>query len=1094
MTQQEGQTRHHGTCLDLTGLENRGVAPLGIKGLLDATMLNNVNMWQRAQVFLRQGVLVPRSALTVETVEKRIEQIAQCYPVRESRKALAVAVHERFRGGGGGAPGFAFRGDHLLGDDADVARLWIRLFKGDVLVHGWNVRTEAMCWTGLAPETVCVPYLDLDEYDYADQFSRVWETRVLPTLRAVNSAFLTLGVVVAKCRMVGCVRPSQLEGLTKFSFHLHWPGLGVETQAIWKKFLLMLVDVPRKVEWKEIDADVKHAEGERYAVSEAVPSAPLFDPAVYGGKRQLFRGPYCGKTGRADAVMLPLRVTGGGGEPYVPEFLTPGADSDNDEVKVLLETRIAAFRTEVTMVDVTAYDRGSSLSGRVIHAEQPVRVREGGEGSSAAPDLTIPRLVRFCMPLFEGSVLPVWQQFRYDLMVHLGGGGGAVVPTRGLEIIHNREASRKGRVFFSVQGDSFCEKDAAHIHTSHPGRIGMEVNFLRCTIRQTCHVCGPSVKFPEYAFLHAGNNVRIEPYARCGHSRITCWTKSPNPYHLLLEYYRSDFVLQRLIKVLWVYDAEARVWQSGTSGNMAVGKLVDALNQRHEEYISAQRRCFIDAQLWKYDQQDGKAHEADDDDSQAEEDNDAEGAAAEDEDEEEGKKRPKSRAAAVKKYEAAARKFIKENTPLLSFTPAARKQLLLDLRGYHVRTEIHQMNPITHYIAMKNGQYIDVFTGATGEMERHHYFTHTVNAIYNPEDANIPLLSRWFEEISTGDLEKALYLKRISAYCFTFLIHDRKYYILVGNGKNAKGTIKEFIIKVCTGPDGYDARFKNMGQAFWSARGNADTKCEAPSPEAFDMREKTFFYTDDLAPVLLDSNKLKRVVAGEGQNARGLYAEPVEIYPRGKVMFTSNFDVAGPGDDQAFWERTVAVRMRAKYVEQSHMVNEKEYRFLKDHSKYERYLTMLDAFFTITVSELIKYYRRVVAEGGVFGSFPLPVDVEESTRVAKEKRLPLATFIRQATKDTTHPLYYCRLDDLFKNYLVFLGNANETRIARETTIGKFRDLLAMALGIEVIDQPGGAVVEGKQLVTTVRPDADAHQYTGFVDSRGQKRPYEEIRD
>ena len=1058
------QEKKSGGPLDLTGVEERGFAPLGVKALLDAAGFNNENQWQRSKEYFRQGVLVPRSALSVDTVEKRIERIAQCYPVVDSRKALAVVVHQKALGHGD----YAFRGDHLIGDDHDIARFWARLWLQNVLVSGWNIGCEAMCWTAMAPETVCVPYVDVDEYDFADGFSRVWSTRVVPMIRAINQAFSDIGVTVERCPVYLSVRPCSTGPLTKFSFHVHWPDFGAETPAAWKKFLLAIEDIPRKREWVESDGKMVHR--------PATPPGPLFDPAVYTGRRQLFRGPYCGKSGVDSAVMRPVRVVAGetsGTYQYVYQ------DSTDEDViaKAIFKARIAAFRSEVAMVDFNAYSGHVSLASRLDAV--PLAAPVADDLESAAPDLSVSRVIRFCMPLFERCVLPEWQKFRYELMMAIGGGGGAVVPTNALQIVHDKTASRKGRVFFSVQGDSFCERDAAHVHTANPGRIGFVVNFLKCTIRQTCHVCGPDVKFPEYAFLHAGNVVRIEPLSRCGHSRVTCWTKSPSPYHLLLDYFREDFVFQRLVGLLWVYDADRRVWQSGAGANMVVGRLVDTLNRKHDEYLSAQRRCLIEAQLWHYDHADSKGEDEEEEDQEG----DVEA------------KRPTSRAAAVTKYEAMARKFIKENTPLLHFTPQARFKLMLDLRGYPIFVEVAQMNVYPNLVAMKNLQYIDVLTGATGDMERLHYFTHVVNAVYNPEDAHIDAILGWFDEISTGDTEKALYLKWLAAYCFTFMMHDRKYILLTGTGKNAKGMFKEFILNVCTGPDGYNSRFKNLTQQFWAKSGNANTGAEAASPHTFELRNKTFLYTDDIAMVQLDTTKLKSFVAGEKQTCRGLYGDPAEIQPRGKILHTSNFDPSGPGEDQAYWERVVVVRMRTKYVEDASQVNHAHYRFLKDHARYERFLAMLDAFFTVTMRELVRYYKQVMLDGGVFGSFPLPADVLVANKEAKEKRLPLAAFMNQTTRDTDQPLYYCRLDDLFKNYLVFLTNANETRIARETTIGKFRELLAMALDVHVVDQPDGALVEGKRLVTNVRVEESGpghYQYTGYADARGQKRSYTEF--
>lgn len=1045
--------------LDFHGHDDRGIKPIGIGRLLDSADMNNENSWARNREYFAHGVLVPRVALSTEHIEKMLDGLSQYYPSdAKSHRAMGVAVHERWVQA---QSKYNIRGDHITGDDDDIAKIWARAFLRQVPALQWDLFEEAMCWIGMLPGTVCVPYLDFDEYDLEDGFSRVWAHRITPTLKIINDTLAKMGAPVGRVAVFVNIRPIDdvsLPGLYKFSFHVHWPEFSVVSQASWKRFLMTLDDVPRKLRWDHCDG--------KLASSDASPSAPLFDLGVYGGKRQLFRGPYCGKKGQHGTTMRRCVVVSDGSTGYKLEH---PLETEETLVRAILDARISVCRGALPLVDVEG--PSSTLASRVSHADAGMTIRTAADGASRVVDQSAERVVKFCMPLFERCVLPEWQKFRHELMSSIGRAHGAVVPISNLTIVYHKAATRKGRVFFSVQGDTFCEMDPEHCHNKRGNecKIGFTVDFLRCTIMQTCLVCNEGTRFPGYAFLHVGNVVRIEPFERCGHSRITCWTKTSTPYHTLLHYFRERFVSQRSIRMIWVYDEDCRVWKSGRDGNMVAGRLIDELNRQHDMYISAQRRCFVDSRLRKFTAEDGDVSSDDDE--------------HDDEDEDE-KKAPKTLKAAIKKYEAAARKFIVNNTPFISMTPAARQKLIVDLAGYPINTEIAQMNPFGHYIPMRNLQYINVLTGEIGDMEREHYFTSVVNAIYNPEDPNIQAIEGWFEEISTGDQEKALYLKRLGAYCLTFLTHDRRYYILVGNGKNAKGMFKEFLILISTGPSGYEPRFKSLSQNFWSKSANANAGPEAPSPEAFDMREKTLLYTDDIAAIPLDTNRIKRVSANEKQSARDLYGGPTEIIPRGKVMHTSNFDPPGPGEDQAYWERVVVVHMLTKYVQTQSEVCAAKYRFIQDQSRYTRYLTMLDAFFTVAVRALVEHYRAILAADMCFGPFPLPASVTKSVEEARAKRLPLASFMQEATVVTTHPLNYVTLDQLFKNYMTFLQNANEQRIMRETTTAKFRELLAMALDIVCINGPGGLVVEGRRLarsITEVVAPPGSYRYTGFVD-------------
>lgn len=1053
--------RGAGKDLDFGGFGGRGVHPIGIAGLLDACGLNKENLWQRSRGLLAAGVLCPRAALTNDAVEKRINEISQRYPLNDKSKAMGVLVREkRLRGKGV----YLFRGDHVIGDCKDLAAFWVDLYLGNTTVPDWTIRGEAMCWSGLTPGNVFVPYVDLDECAPTGSFSVVWGTRVVPCVKAINDALSLLGVDSPRTIVTMNTRPSERAGLDKFSFHLHWPGLGVRTIGMWKNFLATLDDLPRAVDW------IIGQDGELQQTPRPGNSS-LVDMAVYGGRNQLFRGPYCGKRGDLAAIMYPVSVSDDGCGNYQYRFKDEASGASRESmIDCVLRTRITAFPSEVAILDLPEH-----VLRRNVSVPAVTLVRPACSAPSVAPmDPTIENIHRFITPFLERFILPEWQNFRHRILVSIGGVAGAVVPTTNLVISHERQAERRGRAFFTVQGDTFCECDARHVHTASPGRIGLVVDYLRATITQTCFVCGPSVVFPVYSFLHTGNQIRIEPRDRCGHSRVSCWSKSASLHQVLLDFYWDKFVYQRSTQLLYVYDDDARVWRANANGNAVVGKLIENVNRRHSEYLNAQRRVFMDSEIARYDngEIDGSDDEVED--------------LTDEDDEKQPKRAPRDRAEAVRRIESRARRFVAKRTPFITFTAASRGKLLAELRSFVVHTEAVIMNPHENLIPMRNGQCVDVFTGLITDMEPRHLFTSMVDAQFNPEDPNIPTINEWFDEISTGDKAKAVYLKRIGAYCFTFLVHDRKYVILVGSGKNGKGMFKEFIVLISNGPSGYESRVKMLNGTFWSARANANSSPEAPTPEAFDMRNTTFFYTDDIGPVALDTAKLKRVVGGEDQSARGLYGDPCVVKPRGKVMHTSNFDPAGPGDDQAYWERTVVVKMRTKYVEDASQVDKSKYRFLKDQAVYRRLLTMTDAFFTITVQELIAYYKTVTSVGSgnspLLVSFPVPPEIQAATAEAKEKRLPLAAFMRIAMEDVKEPLYFASLTETFDNYMMYLRNCNETAIAKMTTSAKFEELLALALDIRVVHMQGRALVEGKRLVKPITEHPSTHQYTGFVHS------------
>lgn len=988
---------------------SQGAKPLGLEALLDTCNLNNSALWCTSQAFFRNGVLVPRAKLTTPAIEQRLSSISQLYPINEGSRALGMAVHEKEN----------LRGFHMFGDDDDIARLWASLYLQDEAVRGWDVVQKAMCWTASAPGTVFVPYIDLDEKGTEDDFHRVWTTRVLPTIQAIQRE---LRVVVPDeaidIRPVIFFNFREAAELYKFSFHLHWPALGIENIMHWKNFLLEIVDMPRKHLWVKKGGgwEVKHDD-----------KAPIWDPAVYSGRRQLFRGPFCGKGDNRSAFMVPCAVQEVRGlwEPVFREY------DHATIVRAVLNARIAKWPDGLTMLTLAAPPSRSV----------PVRGAREEEDAGGYPSLGISAaeqspLMDFVSPFLFKSILPKWQVMRQKLAFALGA-RGAVVPVQNLRVSRNIPGNRGGVRFLAIEGDTFCETDPAHVHTQSHGVVGIEIDFTRCTIRQTCFACNKMGEL--YCFLHTNNRIEIVTQVDSQFTAITHWQKTKNPHQLLLDYHWDIFIHQRATRTVWAFDKDSGVWRTDTGGNMVIGKMIDELNEKHIAYLKAYKNIIIAKQIAAR--------------NRMVPDGDQDGAEV-----------------FLLRLHTDARKFMGDNTPFISMTPTNRCKVIDDIRGYAIQREARDMNKFPHLIPMKNKKYYNVYTGEIGDMEADHLFTSCVNAEITTDDDEIKEIEAWFAEISTGDKEKCVYIKRISAYCFTFLEHDRKFYVLWGSGQNGKGATKEFIMKICSGPEGFDSRGKNLLQAFWSDRGNANQAPENCTPESCELMNKTFYYTDDIGPIALDVAKLKRVVAAEPQSGRGLYGKPVDIKPRGKTMWTTNVVPNGPGEDNAYWDRVVLLKMLTKYIPGLPAAEPDRFRFPKDHCRYLSLLELLDGFFTVSVRALTAYYQSLEWDAvkkapKSLGSFPLPQAVQQTMVEARALALPLAAFIQTYTTRTNEPLQCVTVEDLFKNYLVHLENINESKTRRSTTQNSFTSLMGSALDVHVVQ----GVFEGIRLLRQVVP-------------------------
>ncbi len=217
-------------------------------------------------------------------------------------------------------------------------------------------------------------------------------------------------------------------------------------------------------------------------------------------------------------------------------------------------------------------------------------------------------------------------------------------------------------------------------------------------------------------------------------------------------------------------------------------------------------------------------------------------------------------------------------------------------------------------------------------------------------------------------------------------------------------------------------------------------------------------------PIPLDTSKLKRTVGGEDGSGRGLYGKPVDIQIRGKVVWSSNFDPDGPGEDNAYWDRQVILPMLTVYVEPGVPANVAGFRIPQNHVAYTELLELRDAFFTVSVNELVAYYQTLQWNPAKqmpasLSSFPLPASVCAYNIEARARQLPLAAFMTEYTRKETFPARFAAVGDVFEAYIIFLENLNEIKVRKDTTQTGFVKLLATALGINV----SNGFVEGRGL-------------------------------
>lgn len=977
--------------MDFFGNDAKGFAPLGMATFLRNSQYDKPKHWAFQRRLLAAGCLSTARLTRGNIIGPMIETMCKEAPIVRGIQTVGVVASEKQANP---------RGSYIIGDQEDLAACWATSDRG-------------LYWTAMSPSHWYVPYIDFDEYNDTDCFLDVWE-RVGPAITIVGDALVPLTgmptrpefTMTYNKRIVDQPRP----GLWKFSFHVHFHELICEDIQEWKAFLSGL-PVPRRRLWKPFEEQEPFVEL----------SSPLYDLSVYGGRTQLFRGPYCGKAGNALAVMKPIRVC--------DEY------DNSDLVFVPREVEAETKAEYILRCRISVPPTNEFVKLRFVTA-QPERLVTSAP--AAAWDI-----MSFWVPLVEAYILPAWQQFRASLASTINGLDGCTIPVSSLSVTRLAENNQPPHIaLYTIANDTFCEMDAKHCHSGGTHPIRCVIDFVHGSIWQGCRACDKNGK--KYHFLRANEIVIVEPDAL--QTRATLVPFCCSRYHHFIQYYYSElFVRTQLSTAALVYDQRNGLWVDGDDGNALVGELVTQCNDKYAEYaryvedhnmkarIQARVEILVQSNPPDFGEQLEKA--------KVEE-------------------------------KAEAEKRLAKAGPLLPYTLNHRSQFLRDLRAYPCKNEIDDMDPHTHLVPMKNNTCYNIYTGETRAITQRDYFTSICNAELTRDATEIKEIEGWFYEIGSGNPEKITLLKRVAAYLMTMQTHDRKFYVLQGNGKNGKGAFKSFLCAILSAPRS-PSRWASLPHAFWETQRNCSP--ENASPVSYGLKDKTLYYTDDMPRFPVAAGKIKSIVAHEVMSGRALYCKPIKFTPKGKILWTANPFPGIPGDDNASWERYVLIPFTSKYVEAKE--NPALWRFKQDRVRMDRLLTYTDAFFTVAMTALTAYYQETMTPGSatpsILGPLPIPDDLVEVRKQARHRELPLARFVDIHLAPTDEESQWTTTTQAFDTYLTFLETENETTQKKRTTHQIFENMLSSAMDFTVVD----SVIHGYRLVFTatlrcVRPRYD----------------------
>lgn len=421
------------------------------------------------------------------------------------------------------------RGVLLCGDTDDLVRL-VELGVSRTLPQGMLHYFPEGCgvyWTG-TKKMKTVPYMDIEITDKDGRSGEVLSF-VRDRLETLSRKLISEGaptstthVFTFNSRLVDADR-------RKYSIHVHYPGLRITNREQWKLYVLHEMGT-----WQAFNGE----------------TTTVIDPKVYGPlDQQLFRGPYCGKKGEHNAVLI---------------HPSNGIEFDR---QIFKDSRIAVLD------DVTP----------VLNLQNQVHLPESERRNNKRPHIETEEknvntdILRFFSPILE-DIMVAWFAYRhqkYPLANHLRPDNITIKKINQLST---------WRVAITINNDRFCETDEKGSHSSG-AEMRHYVDFKKLTICQYCIACGGSGKI--YNFMAPPLDLCINPVGHVETTDEIIKSKDPRVWvPFVLRYYKSFFVRDEDTRVTYYRKINDRpVWYRLDKDSCAdIICFVNDISSRHRSY------------------------------------------------------------------------------------------------------------------------------------------------------------------------------------------------------------------------------------------------------------------------------------------------------------------------------------------------------------------------------------------------------------------------------------------------------------------------------------------------------------------------------
>lgn len=182
-------------------------------------------------------------------------------------------------------------------------------------------------------------------------------------------------------------------------------------------------------------------------------------------------------------------------------------------------------------------------------------------------------------------------------------------------------------------------------------------------------------------------------------------------------------------------------------------------------------------------------------------------------------------------------------------------------------------------------------------------------------DTLAPRWEQFLASVLPDALDVLAFFQIVLGYAITGSIIEHKFFVLYGSGRNGKGTIVETLFALLhgiAGPVSPDVLIATRGRTAGAA-----------TPHLVDLQGKRIAVASETNEgVRIDHAQLKNITGGDTITARQLHGKQYSFAPTHTLFLMTNDLPHANADDQALWDRMVAIPFLQRFVDDPQAPNE----------------------------------------------------------------------------------------------------------------------------------------------------------------------------